>query len=131
MAEAIHAAAAPKPAGPYSHAVRSGNLVFLAGQGPFDPATGAISEVFEEQVRQTLENLAAVAEAAGGSLANLVRVGVYLRDPVNFAAMNDVYSSFFDEPYPARTTIQSSMRIEVEIDAIMELPQDPSLASPA
>jgi reactive intermediate/imine deaminase len=121
MSDAIHAAAAPPPAGPYSHAVRTGNLVFLAGQGPFDPVTGAISEDFDEQVRQTLTNLAAVAEAAGGSLADIVRVGVYLRDTKNFAAMNAVFSTFFTEPYPARTTIQSSMRIEVEIDAVMEL----------
>lgn len=131
MAEAIHAAAAPKAAGPYSHAVRSGNLVFLAGQGPFDPETGAISEDFAEQVRQTLTNLATVAETAGGSLAQLVRVGVYLRDPSNFAALNEVYSTFFAEPYPARTTIQSSMRIEVEIDAIMELPSSAPASPPA
>lgn len=122
MSQAIHAPAAPPPAGPYSHAVRTGNLVFLAGQGPFDPQTGGIPEAFEEQVRQTLQNLAAVAEAAGGSLANAVRVGVYLRDMANFAALNEVYVEFFPEPRPARTTIQSSMRIEVEIDAVLELP---------
>lgn len=118
MSTPINAEAAPPQAGPYSHAVRTGNLVFLSGQGPFDPVTGAIPESFEDQVRQTLANLATVAEAAGGSLARAVRVGVYLRELENFAAM---YAEYFTEPYPARTTIQSSMRIGVEIDAVLEL----------
>jgi reactive intermediate/imine deaminase len=122
MSEPIHADAAPPAAGPYSHAVRAGNLVFLAGQGPVDPATGKISPAIEDQVRQTLENLAAVAEAAGGSLADAVRVGVYLQTMDDFAAMNGVYAEFFREPYPARTTIQSSMTIPVEVDAVLELP---------
>ena len=121
MSRAINAEAAPPQAGPYSHAVRTGNLVFLSGQGPFDPVTGAIPERFEDQVRQTLNNLAAVAEAAGGTLARSVRVGVYLQQMENFAAMNAVYEEFFPEPYPARTTVQSAMRIEVEIDAVIEL----------
>jgi len=122
MPEAIHTGAAPPAAGPYSQAIRTGRLVFLAGQGPFDPATGAIPEAIEDQVRQTLENLAAVAEAAGTSLANAVRVGVYLRSMDDFAAMNRVYPEFFSEPYPARTTIQSDMNIPVEVDAVLELP---------
>ena len=78
MSRAINAKAAPPQAGPYSHAVQTGNLVFLAGQGPFDPAGGPRPETFEEQARLTFRNLAAVAEAAGGSLADAVRVGVYL-----------------------------------------------------
>jgi len=122
MSEAIHADGAPPQAGPYSHAVRTGNLVFLAGQGPFDPATGVIPEAFEDQVRQTLENLATVAAAAGGSLQDAVRVGVYLRTMDDFPALNPVYTEFFAEPYPARTTIQSNMKIPVEIDAVLELP---------
>ena len=122
MSDAIQADAAPPQAGPYSHAVRTGNLVFLAGQGPFDPATGKIPEAFEDQVKQTLENLAAVAEAAGGSLADAVRVGVYLQTMDNFAAMNGAYAEFFTAPYPARTTIQSDIKIAVEIDAVLELP---------
>lgn len=121
MSKAIHADAAPPPAGAYSHAVQSGSLVFLAGQGPFDPDGGGIPEGFEAQVRRTLQNLALVAEAAGGSLANAIRVGVYLKDMSNFAALNAVYPEFFVEPYPARTTIQSSMNIEIEIDAVLEL----------
>jgi reactive intermediate/imine deaminase len=121
MSTAINAEAAPPQAGPYSHAVRSGNLVFLAGQGPFDPAGGPMPETFEEQARLTLQNLAAVAEAAGGSLADAVRVGVYLREMDDFAAMNTVYADFFAAPYPARTTIQSSLRISIEVDAVLEL----------
>ena len=122
MSDAIHADGAPPQAGPYSHAVRSGNLVFLAGQGPFDPATGGIPETFEGQGRQTLENLAMVARAAGTSLAHAIRVGVYLRTMDDFPVLNTVYAEFFCEPYPARTTIQSNMNITVEIDAVLELP---------
>jgi 2-iminobutanoate/2-iminopropanoate deaminase len=121
MSQAIVSDAAPKQAGPYSHAVRTGNLLFCSGQGPYEPGTGRIPESFEDQVRQTLRNLAAVAEAAGGSLDRAVRVGVYLRDMQSFAALNAVYAEFFHEPYPARTTVQSSMRIDVEIDAVIEL----------
>ena len=77
---------------------------------------------FEEQVRQMLRNPAAVAGAAGGSLANAVRVGVYLKDMDDFETMNEVYGEFFGEPYPARTTIQSDMEIAVEIDAVLMLP---------
>ncbi len=122
MSEAIHADAAPPQAGPYSHAVRTGNLAFLAGQGPFHPVTGGMPDAFEDQVRQTLENLAAVAEAAGSSLAAAVRVGVYLRTMDDFPALNPVYREFFTEPYPARTTIQSNIPFPIEIDAVLELP---------
>jgi reactive intermediate/imine deaminase len=121
MSKAINAADAPPQAGPYSHAVQTGNLVFLAGQGPFDPSGGPRPETFEEQARLTFRNLATVAEAVGGSLADAVRVGVYLKDMDDFAAMNAVYAEFFSEPYPARTTIQSSMKISIEVDAVLEL----------
>ena len=117
----IHAPAAPPQAGPYSHAVRTGALVFLSGQGPNDPATGEIATAFEDQVRQTLTNLAAVAASAGGSLDDAVRVGVYLRDMANFDVMNRMYGEFFSAPYPARTTIQSDMPIEIEIDAVLAI----------
>jgi reactive intermediate/imine deaminase len=121
MPNPIHAPAAPAQAGPYSHAVRSGNLVFLSGAGPFEPDGSGIPDGFEAQARRTLRNLAIVAEAAGGSLDDVVRVGVYLQDMENFAAMNVVYGEFFSEPYPARTTIQSSLKIAIEIDAVLEL----------
>jgi len=121
MSRAVNVDAAPPQVGPYSHAVRTGEIVFLSGQGPFDPATGVIPLTFEEQVRRTLQNLAIVAEGTGGSLADAVRVGVYLRDMDNFDVLNQVYAEFFTEPYPARTTIQSNMRIEVEIDVVLDL----------
>jgi reactive intermediate/imine deaminase len=101
--------------------VRTGSLVFLSGQGPADPATEEIATSFEDQVRQTLTNLAAVATSADGSLDDAVRVGVYLRDMANFEVMNRVYGEFFSPPYPARTTIQSDMPIEIEIDAVLAI----------
>lgn len=122
MPTPVVAANAPAQSGPYSHAVRTGHLVFVSGQGPVDPATGRIADGFAEQVRQTLRNLAAVAEAAGGSLSDAVRVGVYLRDMTNFPVMNTVYADVFAEPWPARTTIQSDMDIDIEIDAVLEVP---------
>jgi 2-iminobutanoate/2-iminopropanoate deaminase len=121
MSDVILASDAPAPVGPYSQGVRCADLVFLAGQGPFDPQTGAIPTLFEAQVRQVLTNLAAVARAASGSLADAVRVGVYLRNMDDFPAMNRVYEEFFSPPYPARTTVQSLMNISIEIDAVLDL----------
>jgi 2-iminobutanoate/2-iminopropanoate deaminase len=120
--EQIRSQDAPPPAGVYSQAIRVGNLVFLAGQGPLLPNGEMVEGGFEEQARQTLENLAAVAEAAGGSLADAVRVGVFLRDMANFPAMNEIYRGFFPEPYPARTTVQSNLPgFEIEVDAVLWL----------
>jgi len=106
--------------GAYSQAIATGELVFLAGQGPFRPDGSKVEGSFDDQARQTFANLAAVAEAAGSSLANAVRVGVFLRDMANFAAMNEIYPEFFSEPLPARTTIQSDLPgFEIEVDAIL------------
>ncbi len=90
----VRAADAPPPAGPYSHAIRSGGFLFLAGQGPFRPDGSKVESSFEEQARQAFSNLQAVAAAAGASLADAVRVGVYLRDMADFGAMNKVYIEF-------------------------------------
>ena len=118
----ISTPSAPAPGGAYSQAIAAGQLVFLAGQGPFTPDGQRVSGAFEEQARQTFVNLAAVAEAAGGSLADAVRVGVYLRNMENFASMNELYREFFPEPLPARTTIQSDLPgFEIEVDAILLL----------
>ena len=118
----IHAADAPPAAGPYSHAIKSAGLVFLAGQGPFRKDGSRVEGSFEDQARQTFENLEAVAAAAGASLADAVRVGVYLRDMSNFPAMNSIYREFFREPYPARTTVQSDLPgFDIEVDAIISL----------
>lgn len=116
----IKTKSAPPPGGAYSQAIAAGNLVFLAGQGPFRPSGEKVEGSFEEEARQTFSNLAAVAEAAGGSLADAVRVGVFLRDMENFPAMNDVYREFFPEPLPARTTIQSDLPgFEIEVDVVL------------
>ncbi len=118
----IRAQDAPPAGGPYSHAMKSGGLVFLAGQGPFRKDGSKVEGSFEEQARQTFQNLEAVASASGGSLADAVRVGVYLRDMSNFPAMNAIYREFFREPYPARTTIQSDLPgFEIEVDAIVAI----------
>ena len=113
---------APPPGGPYSQAIRVGDLLFLAGQGPFDETGARVGVTVAEQTQRTLENLDAVARAAGGSLQDAVRVGVYLSDLAHFGEMNDVYRAFFREPYPARTTIQSNFTaFDVEIDAVVAL----------
>lgn len=117
----IETSQAPDPAGPYSQAIRTGSLVFLAGQGPNLPGGGR-PDGFDAQAEQALQNLQAVARAAGADLGSAVRVGVYLRDMGNFGAWNEVYKRYFAEPYPARTTIQSDLPgFEVEIDAVLEL----------
>ena len=116
----IRTDAAPAPAGPYSQAIRSGGFLFLAGQAPFRPDGSKVEGSFEDQARQTLENLQSVAAAAGASLADAVRVGVYLRDMSNFGTLNKVYAEFFHDPMPARTTIQSDLPgFEIEVDAIL------------
>jgi 2-iminobutanoate/2-iminopropanoate deaminase len=120
MKQAFIADDAPTPAGPYSHAVRAGDTIYLAGQGPFDPETGEQPETFKEQVRLTFENLERTARSAGASLADAVRIGVYLRDMSDFAAMNEVYAEMVPEPLPVRTTIQSDLPgLAVEIDAVL------------
>src|SRR3981189_2903726 len=104
----IRSDAAPPPGGPYSQAIRSGGFLFLAGQGPFRRDGSKVESSFEDQARQAFSNLPAVAAAGAGAwLADGVRVGVYLRDMSDFAAMNKVYVEFLREPMPARTTIQS------------------------
>ncbi len=97
---------APAAIGPYSQAVRAGNTVYLSGQIPLDPATGAIVDGgFEAQVRQAFRNLAAVAVAAGGSLADCVKLTLYLTDLERFPVANAIMQEFFGDPYPARATV--------------------------
>jgi reactive intermediate/imine deaminase len=116
---------APKAIGPYSQAVRAGDTVYLSGQIPLDPATGElVTGDITVQTQRVFENLRAVCEAAGGSLAGLVRVGIYLTDLKNFAAVNAVMAGFCKEPYPARSTVEVSglpRGAEVEIDAVLVL----------
>jgi len=102
----IHSPDAPTAIGPYSQAVRSGDTVFLSGQIPLDPATGALVEGdIATQARRAFANLRVVCEAAGGSFAQVARVGLYLTDLRDFAAVNAVMAEVFEAPYPARSTI--------------------------
>jgi reactive intermediate/imine deaminase len=120
MKQAFFTDDAPKPGGRYSHAVRAGDTVYLAGQVPQDPQTGEQPEGFEEQARQAFRNLEAEARAAGASLADAVRVGVYLRDMGDFSVMNEVFAEFIPEPSPVRTTIQSDLPgFAIEVDAVL------------
>lgn len=116
---------APAAIGPYSQAVRVGNTVYFSGQIPLDPATAALVEGdIALQTRRVFDNLSAVASAAGGSLAQLVRVGIYVTDLANFAAVNAVMAEYFQPPYPARSTIEVSglpKGAQVEVDAVMVL----------
>lgn len=122
MRNAIVTDQAPKPRGPYSHAVMEGSFIFVAGQGPIDPRTGKIeSGDVRSETKRTFENLRAILQAAGSSLDQVVKCNVYLRDINDFAAMNEVYSTFFTAPFPARTTIQAGALpggIAVEIECI-------------
>jgi len=116
---------APAAIGPYSQAVRVGDTVYFSGQIPLDPATGNLVEGgIGAQTRRVFDNLEAVAQAAGGSLAQVVRVGIYVTDLANFATVNAVMAEYFQQPYPARSTIEVSALpkgAHVEIDAIMVL----------
>lgn len=116
---------APAAFGPYSQAVRAGNTVYFSGQIPLDPATGGLVDGdISVQTRRVFDNLAAVAQAVGGSLAQIVRVGIYVTDLANFAAVNAVMAEYFQQPYPARSTIEVSglpKAAQVEVDAIMAL----------
>ncbi len=116
---------APAAIGPYSQAVRAGNTVYFSGQIPLDPATGNLVDGdVTVQTRRVFDNLTAVAAAAGGSLAQIVRVGIYVTDLANFAAVNAVMAEYFQQPYPARSTIEVSAlpkAAQVEVDAIMVL----------
>lgn len=120
MKQVFFADDAPKPGGSYSHAVRAGDVIYLAGQTPHDPETREQPEGFEEQARLAFRNLEAVARAAGASLADAVRVGVYLRDMDDFAVMNAVFAEFVPEPSPVRTTVQSDLPgFAIEVDAVL------------
>ena len=123
MKTPIKSDAAPAAIGTYSQAIRTGNLVFLSGQIPLDPATMEIvGGDFEARARQGFANLKAVAEAAGGTLNDAVKITVFLTDLENFATVNKVMEDFFDAPFPARAAVgvQSLPKgVDVEADAIL------------
>ena len=123
--KAIASNAAPAAIGTYSQAIQAGNLVFLSGQIPLDPATMAVvAGDFEARARRVFDNLAAVAEAAGGSLADIVKLTIFLTDLDNFGAVNKVMEEYFDAPYPARAAVGVASLptgVDVEADAILAL----------
>jgi 2-iminobutanoate/2-iminopropanoate deaminase len=112
----------PKPVGPYSQAIVDGDFIFVSGQGSINPETGSLElGDVRAETKRVFENLRAILEAAGSSLAHVLKCNVYLRDINDFAAMNEIYQTFFSAPFPARTTIQAGALpggIAVEIECI-------------
>jgi 2-iminobutanoate/2-iminopropanoate deaminase len=125
MRESVSTPTAPAAIGPYSQAVRAGGFLFVSGQIPLDPDTGALVEGdVAVQTHRVLRNLAAILTAAGSSLDRVVRATVYLADMSDFSAMNEVYGTYFIAPAPARSTIQAARLpkdARVEIDVIAEV----------
>ena len=120
----IHSDNAPAAIGTYSQAIKAGNTVYMSGQIPLDPKTMELVEGFEAQTVQVFENLKAVAEAAGGSLKDVVKLNIFLTDLSNFATVNEVMSRYFQQPYPARAAIGIASlpkAAQVEMDAILVL----------
>ena len=123
MKQVISTKKAPAAIGPYSQAIKVGNLVFTSGQIPIDPATGVFAEGgIKEQTRQSLTNVKAILEEVGLSLANVVKTTVFLADMNDFADLNAVYAEFFAEPYPARSavavkTLPKGALVEIEVIA--------------
>ena len=122
MKQAITSPDAPNPAGAYSPAIRAGQLLFMSGQIPIDPKTGQmVTGDAAVHARRAMDNLGALLKAAGLSFANVVRTTVFLADMNDFAAVNEVYASYFEDPKPARVTVQAAKlprEARVEIDAI-------------
>ncbi|MBZ5563890.1 MAG: Rid family detoxifying hydrolase [Acidobacteriia bacterium] len=120
MRKVIRSADSPRPRGPYSPAIVADGFVFVAGQGPVNPRTDELElGDIRAETRRTLENVRAILDAAGSSLREVVRVGVFLSDMKDFDAMNEVYREFFPEDPPARTTVGAQLpKIKVEIDCI-------------
>ena len=125
MKKQVNTSSAPAAIGPYSQGVISGNLLFVSGQIPINPADGSlVSDSLESQANQVFENLRAIIQEAGTSFEHVLKLTIYLTDLENFAAVNKVMENYFNEPYPARATVEVSRLpkdVEVEIDAIVEL----------
>jgi len=122
MRTAIVTDMGPKPVGPYSQAIVEGDFIFVSGQGPINPQTGQLELAdARSETKRVFENLKAILQAAGSSLDHVVKCNVYLREINDFAAMNEVYQTYFANPFPARTTIQAGALpggIAVEIECI-------------
>ena len=123
--QAIHTEKAPAAIGPYSQAVQAGNTVYVSGQIPIDPATGAFAGTdIATQTRQSLTNIQEILKAAGGDMSNVVKTTVLLKDIGDFTAMNEVYATFFTQPYPARAafevgTLPKDALVEIECVAVL------------
>ena len=120
----VHTEAAPAAIGPYSQAIRAGDTVYLSGQIGLDPATGSLRDGVEAQSRQVFANLKAVAEAAGGSLDQIVKLTVLLADLADFAKVNEIMAAQFKQPYPARATYQVAALprgARIEVEAVLAL----------
>ena len=123
MKQAVSSPGAPQAIGPYSPAIRAGQLLFVSGQVPIDPATGRMVDGdIAAQTRRVFENIGALLTAGGRSFADVARTTVFLADMNDFAAMNEVYGQYFSEPYPARATVQvarlpKDARVEIDVIA--------------
>jgi len=124
--QTIHTELAPKAIGTYSQAVRAGDTVYISGQIPLDPATGQlVSGDIEAEIRRVFDNITAIATAAGASLAQAVKLTVFLTDLVHFPKVNEVMATYFSEPYPARAAIGVASLprgARVEVECILSLP---------
>jgi 2-iminobutanoate/2-iminopropanoate deaminase len=124
--QAVSSPSAPAAIGPYSQAIRAGSLLFVSGQIPIDPATGALVQGdIAAQTHRVFKNLAAILEAAGASFDHVVRATVYLADMNDFAIVNEVYGTYFSSPAPARATVQAARlprdaRVEIDVIAVIE-----------
>lgn len=126
MIQRLNPPGVPSPRGPYSPAVRAGDFLYVSGQGPVDPATDQLSfGDIRHETRLTLGNIRRILDGCGASMADVVKVGVYLTDAREFAAMNEVYAEFFKDAKPARTTVEAQMvapPMRIEIDCIAYKP---------
>ncbi len=125
MKKQVNTSSAPAAIGPYSQGVIAGNLLFVSGQIPLNPLDGSmVSDSLESQANQVFQNLSAIIQEAGTSFEHVLKLTIYLTDLENFAAVNKVMGNYFNEPYPARATVEVSRLpkdVDVEIDAIVEL----------
>lgn len=123
--QTIHTPRAPQAIGTYSQAVRAGDTVYVSGQIPLDPASGQlVTGDIEAEIRRVFDNLQAIAEGAGGSLRNVVKLGVFLTDLAHFAKVNEIMAQYFAEPYPARAAIgvaQLPRGARVEMECVLYL----------
>jgi 2-iminobutanoate/2-iminopropanoate deaminase len=127
MKKVIQTNNAPAAIGPYSQAVKAGDLLFVSGQIPLDPVTGElVRSGVADETKKVLDNLKAVIEAAGGGLGDVVKTTIFLKDMGTFAVVNEVYGTYFPQPFPARATVEVARLprdVNVEIEAVAKLPQ--------